>query len=326
MGTTRKVVLAGGSGFLGRSLARVLEARGYEVVILTRSPAPGSTQEAAWDGRNPGGWCAHLEGAVAVVNLAGRSVDCRYTPENRREILSSRLDSVRVLGEAIRRCATPPSVWVQAASLAIYGNSGDALRDESSPPGEGFSVNVCRQWEQAFAEQRTPGTRKVLLRIGFALGRDGGALGPLARLARWGLGGTVGSGKQYVSWLHLDDLNALFLRAIEDPSMQGTYNATGPSPVTNAEFMRALRHALRRPWSPPVPAWAVRVGARVLGTEAELALTGRRGIPQRLTAEGFTFRYTDLSAALEDLLGTRRALPGPTAPARVTRQSAQDAR
>ena len=305
METTRRVVLAGGSGFLGRSLAQVLEARGYEVIILTRSPAPGSAREVAWDGRTLGDWCARLEGAVAVVNLTGRSVDCRYTPENRREILSSRLDSVRVLGEAIRRCATPPSVSVQAASLAIYGNSGEAVRNESSPPGEGFSVDVCHQWEQAFAEQRSPGTRQVLLRIGFALGRDGGALGSLARLARWGLGGTVGSGRQYVSWLHLDDLNTLFLRAIENPSMQGVYNATGPSPVTNAEFMRTLRHVLRRPWSPPAPAWAVRVGARLLGTEAELALTGRRGLPRRLMAEGFQFRHTDLSEALEELLGVR---------------------
>lgn len=308
MGAVRKVVLAGGSGFLGRSLARALEARGYEAVILTRSPAPGSTpREVAWDGRTPGAWCAELEGAAAVINLAGRSVDCRYTPENRREILASRLDSVKVLGEAIRQCATPPGVWVQAASLAIFGNSGEAERDESSPLGEGFSVDVCRQWEQAFAEQRTPDTRQVLLRIGFALGRDGGALAPLARLARWGLGGTVGSGRQYVSWLHLDDLDAIFLRAIEDSSMRGTYNATGPSPVTNAEFMRALRHVLRRPWSPPVPAWAVRVGARMLGTEAELALSGRRGLPRRLLAEGFQFRHENLTAALEDLLGARSA-------------------
>lgn len=303
MGTTRRVVLAGGSGFLGRSLARELESRGYEAVILTRSPAPGSAREVAWDGRTPGAWCAQLEGAEAVVNLAGRSVDCRYTPENRREILSSRLDSVRVLGEAIRQCATPPKVWVQAASLAILGNSGAAVRDESSPPGEGFSVDVCRQWEAAFAEQRSPATRQVLLRIGFALGRDGGALDKLARLTRWGLGGAVGSGEQYISWLHIDDLNALFLRAIENPSMEGVYNATGPSPVTNAEFMRTLRHVLHRPWSPPVPAWAVRVGARLMGTEAELALSGRRGLPQRLLAEGFHFRHENLHEALEDILG-----------------------
>jgi uncharacterized protein len=302
MGTTRRVVLAGGSGFLGRSLARELEARGYQVVILTRSPSPDDAREVAWDGRTPGGWCAQFEGALAVVNLAGRSVDCRYTPENRREILSSRLDSVRVLGEAIRRCATPPGVWVQAASLAILGNSGEAIRDESSPPGEGFSVDVCRQWEQAFAEQRSPATRQVLLRIGFALGRGGGALDKLARLTRWGLGGSVGSGKQYVSWLHSDDLNALFLRAIENPAMEGVYNATGPSPVTNTELMRTLRRVLRRPWSPPVPAWAVRLGARLLGTEAELALSGRRGIPQRLLAEGFAFRYANLEEALRDIL------------------------
>ena len=304
MATTGRVVLAGGSGFLGRSLARALEARGYTPVILTRSPTPGAAvREVAWDGRTVGPWRDELEGAVAVVNLAGRSVDCRYTPENRREILASRLDSVRVLGEALRGCATPPGVWVQAASLAILGDAGDTPRDDTAPPGEGFSPDVCRQWEAAFFEQRLPATRQVLLRIGFALGADGGALGPLARLARWGLGGTVGSGRQYVSWLHLEDLNALFLRTLEHPAMRGVYNATGPTPVTNAEFMRTLRHVLRRPWSPPVPAWAVRVGARLLGTEAELALSGRRGVPQRLLDEGFTFRHPDLERALEALLG-----------------------
>ncbi|EPX57824.1 Cell division inhibitor [Cystobacter fuscus DSM 2262] len=297
------MVLAGGSGFLGRSLARALEARGYEPVILTRSPRPGPTREVAWDGKTVGPWCSEIEGAAAVVNLAGRSVDCRYTPENRREILASRLDSVRVLGEALRQCASPPPVWIQAVSLAILGNSGDSPRDENSPPGSGFSVDVCRQWEAACAEQHLPATRMVLLRIGFALGRDGGALDKLARLTRWGLGGSVGTGQQYVSWLHIEDLDALVLRAIEDPSMHGVYNATGPSPVTNAEFMRTLRHVLHRPWSPPVPAWAVRLGARLMGTEAELALSGRRGLPRRLQEEGFVFRHTDLSRALKDLYG-----------------------
>ena len=305
MTATRKVVLAGGSGFLGRSLARALEARGYTPVILTRSPRPGSPQEVAWDGQSVGPWCAELEGAAAVVNLTGRSVDCRYTPENRREILSSRLDSVRVLGEAPRQCTTPPPVWIQAVSLAILGDSGDTPRDEDSPPGEGFSVDVCRQWEAACAEHRPPHVRQVLLRIGFALGRDGGALDKLARLTRWGLGGTVGSGQQYISWLHIDDLDALFLRAIEDPTMHGVYHATGPTPVTNAEFMRTLRHVLHRPWSPPAPAWAVRLGARVLGTEAELALSGRRGLPRRLQEAGFVFRHTDLTRALESLYGER---------------------
>ena len=305
MASARKVVLAGGSGFLGRSLAKVLEARSYEPVILTRSPRPGPTREVAWDGKTVGAWRSELEGATAVVNLAGRSVDCRYTPENRREILASRLESVRVLGEALQQCAAPPPVWVQAVSLAILGNSGDTPRDESSPPGEGFSVDVCRQWEAACAEQHLPATRMVLLRIGFALGREGGALEKLARLTRWGLGGTVGSGQQYISWIHLDDLNAIFLRAIENPSMNGVYNATGPSPVTNAEFMRTLRYVLHRPWSPTVPAWAVRLGARLMSTEAELALSGRRGLPRRLQEEGFVFSYTDLTRALEDLYRTR---------------------
>jgi uncharacterized protein (TIGR01777 family) len=299
-----RVVLAGGSGFLGQALAGDLIARGYDVAVLTRTPRaqPVRVREAAWDGRTLGPWAELLDGAAAAVNLTGRSVNCRYTAANQREIIDSRIDSVRAVGAAIARCARPPAAWVQAGSLAIYGDAGARVCDESAPHGRGFSVDVCERWENAFAEHRTPGTRKTLLRIGFALGRGGGALVPLARLARFGLGGTVGSGRQYISWLHVHDLNAMFRWAIERADVAGTYNATGPSPVTNAEFMRALRRALRRPWSPPTPAPLVHLGAFLMRTEPSLALTGRRCVPARFAAQGFTFAHADVRETLRDVL------------------------
>jgi uncharacterized protein (TIGR01777 family) len=302
----KRVVLAGGSGFLGQSCAKYLAERGYSVVVLTRSPReepPASVHDIAWDGRTLGIWKYALDGAEAVINFTGKSVNCRYTPKNRRIILSSRLDSVNVIAEAISECTVRPLVSIQAASLAIYGNT-QKFCDETSPHGEGFSVQVCEQWEQAFDAQAHPATRQVLLRIGFALGAGGGALETLARMTKLFLGGTTGRGNQYISWLHLDDLNEMFLWSIERPDLFGTYNATGPNPVTNAEFMAALRRVLHRPWSPPVPDFAVRLGARMMGTEAELALTGRRCIPQRFIDQQFAFKYPELSPALTDIFSS----------------------
>lgn len=302
----KRVVLAGGSGFLGHSLAQELSARDYHVTVLTRSPSAVRDKIAgvvylAWDGRTTGAWQSSLDGAHAIVNLTGKSVDCRYTPENRREIIESRVHSVEALAAAIDKCESPPRAFVQAASLAIYGDAGEGICTEETPPGEGFSPGVCVQWESAVERAAMPQTRKVVLRISFALGDDGGALSKLTRLTKLFLGGTVGSGEQYISWLHIDDLNRIFLRAIEDETMQGTYNATSDAPVKNREFMRELRNTFKRPWSPPVPAPFVRLGARMLGTEAELALTGRRGAPSRLTAEGFEFKHSELRHALADL-------------------------
>jgi uncharacterized protein (TIGR01777 family) len=297
-------VIAGGSGFLGRSLAAAAAGRGYEVVVLSRREVGtdrSGVRVVAWDGCRAGGWEAELEGAAAVVNLAGRNVNCRYRPEVLAEIDRSRVDSVRAIGDAIHRCRRPPGVWVQAGTLAIYGDAGDRWCDEGAPAGRGVPVRTALKWEEAFAQSPTPLTRRVLLRIGFVLGRGGGALPLMTRLVRSYLGGAVGGGGQFVSWIHEADLNRVILRAIEDDSFEGTFNATSPEPVTNREFMAGLRRALGRPWSPPVPAWAVRLGCLVLGTEPVLALTGRRGDPRRLEEAGFTFRFPSLRAALADL-------------------------
>ena len=297
------VVLAGGSGFLGRALAGELTRAGYEVLVLSRRPraAAGRVWEARWDGRSVGGWARLLEGAEAVVNLSGRSVNCRYTRRNRREIVESRVRSVEALGRAMRACATPPKVFVQVASLAVYGDAGRRLCCEDAPAGRGFSAETCLAWERAFDRLELPATRKVLLRTGLVLGRGGGALGTLAPLARCYLGGTVGDGRQYVSWLHAKDFARLVLWCLARDGAEGVYNATGPAPVTNAEFMCELRCALRRPWAPRIPAPLVRTASWLMRTEAELALHGRRAIPDRLVEEGFKFMYTNLEAALADL-------------------------
>jgi uncharacterized protein (TIGR01777 family) len=309
MTNNKTIVLAGGSGFLGRALASELVERGYDIVILTRSRRPLTERGIVgihWDGRSVDKWARHLDGAAAVVNLTGRSVNCRYTAPNRREIVESRIESVRALRAAFMQCENPPKVWVQAGSLAIYGDAGIRWCDETAPAGRGFPTETCLLWEEAFNSIALPATRKVVLRISFGLGRGGGALQTLTALTRCFLGGTVGSGEQIISWIHIADLTRMFLWAIERGDIAGTYNATGPEPVTNAYFMRELRRVLRRPWSPPVPAWLARIGAFLIRTEASLALTGRRGKPDRFCEQGFQFQFPELGPALDDLFGRQK--------------------
>jgi uncharacterized protein (TIGR01777 family) len=305
MTVQKKIVLAGGSGFLGGALARELIARDYQVVVLSRSPQVKSVgvMEVLWDGRNSGEWIQCLDGADAVVNLAGRSIQCRYTPENLRELTASRVDSVLAITNAMVRVTRPPRVWVQAGAVGFYGDSNDHLCDETSPAGCDSLAEICRSWETAFNSTPASETRRVLLRIGFVLGREGGALPVLAGLAKRFLGGTVGSGKQFISWIHVGDLTRMFLEAIERDELSGTFNAVGPNPVTNREFMQELRRTLHRPWSPPAPEWAVKLGARLMGTEPSLALTGCRVAPKRFLDAGFKYQFPELSGALENLFG-----------------------
>jgi len=305
MTAQRSIVLAGGSGFLGRALARELIARDYEVVVLSRAPGrqTGRSMEILWDGKNSGEWIQCLDGATAMVNLSGRSIQCRYTPENLRELTASRVDSVLVLADAMNRVTRPPRVWVQAGAVGFYGDPKDRLCDETSPAGCDTLAGICQPWETSFNSAPAPKSRRVLLRIGFVLGRDGGALPLLAGLTKWFLGGTVGNGQQFISWIHVGDLSRMFIEAIERDELSGTFNAVGPNPVTNREFMRELRHALHRPWSPPAPAWAVKLGSRMMGTEPSLALTGCRVAPKHFLDAGFKFQFPELHGALENLLG-----------------------
>jgi len=299
-----KVVLAGGSGFLGQALGQRLVAAGWEVVVLSREPRPDAPfREVQWNAGTGVPWAAELEGASAVVNFAGRSIHCVHTPEHRREILESRLNAVAALGQGWARARNPPPVWVQCSATGFYGNAGDRFCDESRAPGSGFLAEVCRRWEENFAALELPKVRRVVLRLGVVLDAEHGALPPLVKLVRRFLGGAAGGGRQYFSWIHRDDLTAIFQTVLARPELHGTYNACAPAPVTNAEFMRELRAVLRRPWSPPVPEFVVRAAAGpLMGVDASLALHGQRCSPQRLQAAGFAFTHPVLGGALRDLL------------------------
>ncbi len=303
----KRIVLAGGSGFIGRALAKALVARGYEVIVLTRTPRPDTGfREVEWDGAHVGEWIQFLGDAEAVVNLTGRNVNCPHTPENLKEILESRVNSVQAIAQSFPHVASSlikktPRTWVQAGAVGFYGDTGDRLCDESSPAGKNALAKVCKQWEKAFNAADTPATRKVTLRIGFVLGREGGALPVLSKLTKNFLGGSVGKGKQFISWIHLEDLTRMFIAAIEREDLTGTYNAVGLNPEMNRDFMRELRHVLHRPWSPPVPEFAVRLGARWMKSEPSLALDSQCCAPIRFLEAGFDYKFSRLRPALEDL-------------------------
>jgi uncharacterized protein (TIGR01777 family) len=304
----KRVVLAGGSGFLGQAIAKELLQRNCEVVVLTRTlherDEEAEVKEVEWDGEHVGDWINCLDGAETVVNLAGRNINCRHTPENLREIIESRVNAVRAISAAICHVKQPPRVWVQAGAVGFYGNCGDQWCDETASSGQTSLAEVCRLWEQACHAAASLHTRRVLFRIGLVLGRDGGALPMLANLTRWFLGGAAGSGKQYISWIHLADLTQMFLQAIEPENfLAGTYNAVAPNPATNGEFMRALRHNFYRPWCPPAPAWAIKPISRLIRTEPSLILNGCRCAPKRFLESGFEYQFPDLRGALKNIGG-----------------------
>ena len=309
MNTNRRIVIAGGSGFIGRHLATALTERGDDVVILTRDPGAwhGPGRAVKWNGVSLGGWLGEIDGAHAVINLAGKNVNCRYTRTALKEIDESRVNAVRVMGNAISWCKRPPRVLVQASTTAIYGDAGERECDERTAPGDGIPPATAKMWEAAFDAAATPQTRRLLLRISFVLGPDGGALRMLATMTRCFMGGSAGSGRQFISWVHLDDLLRIFIRAIDDERMSGLYVVATPNPVRNVDFMRGLRRVLHRPWSPPVPAPLVRLGCFLMRTEPVLALTGRRVIPRRLIEERFVFRYPTLPEALDSIFGGENA-------------------
>jgi uncharacterized protein (TIGR01777 family) len=302
-----RIVLPGGSGFIGQSLSRFLLSKNYEVIALTRAESNhrGAVRYVHWDGKTVADWLEFVNGALAVVNLTGRSINCRHTLDHRREIIDSRVHSVRVLGQAIARSAQPPKVFLQIAGVGIYGDKGERVCDENTAPGNDFVTKVCQKWEAAFESVEAPATRKVLLRLGVVLGPNGGFLGLLGRLTRWFLGGQVGNGRQYLSWIHIADLSRMVLASIENRELTGVFNASSPNPVTNAEFMRELRRALHRPWSPPVPEFAARIGSWLMGTEAGLALVSQRCVPKRFLEKHFEFEFPELREALANIFPKR---------------------
>ncbi|OWK43225.1 TIGR01777 family oxidoreductase [Fimbriiglobus ruber] len=307
-----KIVIPGGSGQLGHLLARAFHASGHEVVVLARTPRPAPWRVVAWNPQSVGDWSRELEGADAVVNLAGRSVNCRYSVRNRREILDSRVDSTRTLGAALARTNRRPRVWLQAGTATIYAHRYDAPNDEltgilggsepAAPDTWKFSIDVARAWEHAFEAADVPGTRKVMMRTAMTMSPDpGGVFDVFRGLVRKGLGGKAGDGRQYVSWIHADD----FVRAVEfliaNQQVTGPVNLAAPHPLPNAEFMRVLREVCGVRYGLPAARWMLEIGAFFMRTETELVLKSRRVIPSRLLQSGFTFRFPTWPEAAIDL-------------------------
>lgn len=300
----RKIVIAGGSGFLGHSIIHKYWDTPTEIVVLTRNHnQPGkSLSYIHWDGETPGDWVRALEDSTAVINLVGRSVNCRYTETNKQEIINSRVNATRVIGEAIKMAKQPPKVWINAGSAAIFGDSGDEIKNEDSTIGEGFSPEVCKQWEETFLAADTPGTRKVFLRMGLVLQKDRGLLKPFINMARLGFGGRFGDGRQYISWIHERDFTGVIEMAVERDDLKGIIHCTSPFPVTNSHFMKALRSALRQPFGLPNPSLFIKAGAVFAGTEAGLVLAGRRVVSKTLQENHFPFQFPDIDGALRDLI------------------------
>jgi hypothetical protein len=324
-GAVVKIILAGGTGQVGTILDRALTADGHDVVLLTRSPR--GDRQVRWDGSTLGDWAREIDGSDAVVNLAGRSVSCRYTEENLEAMMSSRVESARVVGEAIGGAARPPRVWLQMSTATIYAHSFDAANDEyggligGDEPGVpgywAYSIDIARNWEAALDRAETPGTRKVALRSAMVMSPDrGGVFDVLSWLARLGLGGPVAGGRQYVSWIHDRDFVRAIRFLIERDDITGAVNLAAPGPLPQREFMRDLRAAWRMPVALPATSWMAEIGAFAIRSDTELLLKSRRVVPGRLTDAGFTFNFPDWRTASADLAARRRKAAGsPRSPA-----------
>jgi uncharacterized protein (TIGR01777 family) len=306
-----KIVIPGGSGQIGTMLARAFVAEGHDVVVLSRSERPSPWRVVAWDGETLGAWVSEIDGADVVINLAGRSVNCRYGSRHRREIKESRINSTRAIGQAIAEANRPPRVWLQASTATIYAHRYDAPNDEATgilggdepnaPDTWQFSIDVAKSWEQAVNECGTPRTRKVLLRSAIVMSPDrGGPFDYLLRLVRWALGGKHGNGRQFVSWIHDRD----FVRAIDwliEHELSGPVNLASPNPLPNAEFMHDLRNAWGVGVGLPATEWMLELGTFLMRTESELVLKSRRVVPSRLRESGFEYAFPSWLAAAQDL-------------------------
>lgn len=308
-----KIVIAGGTGFIGRSLAAYF-APCNEVVILTRNIKASNNafndfevlhrniRLVEWDGVNVDEWAKEIDDAQLIVNLAGKSVNCRYNEKNKKEIFDSRTKATRAIGLAIQQAIVPPKLWINAASATIYRHATDRAQDEyNGEMHNDFSVQVCKLWEKTFFEQRTPFTRKVALRMAITLG-PGGVMVPYFNLLKFGLGGKQGSGKQMYSWVHIQDVCRCIGFMYEHKELEGVYNLSSPNPVTNEVFMKTLRKVTGHVMGLPAYEWMLKIGALIIGTEPELILKSRWVLPTKLTEAGFKFSHPFLMEALADII------------------------
>jgi len=317
-----RIVMPGGSGQVGQMLARYFQERGHYVTVLTRGPYAAAWQTVHWDGEHTGPWTEHLEGADICINLAGRSVNCRYHAENRRAIYDSRIGSTRILNQVIAGLAEPPWLWLNASTATIYRHALDRDMDEArgelggnefifartrAPETWNFSIRVAKDWEAEFFSTPTPRTRKVAMRSAITLSPNpGNAFAIFSNLVRLGLGGTQGNGRQFVSWIHELDFARALEFLIDHDELQGPVNIATPNPLPNCAFMQELRDAWGVPNGLPAPAPLIEIGSFLLRTESELVLKSRRVIPGRLLDAGFQFEFPDWARASEDLVNKYR--------------------
>ena len=305
----KRLIMPGGAGYLGRHLAPWFAGRGWDVTILSRrAEVVDGARSIAWDGKSLGQWAVAIDGADVVLNLAGRTVNCRYTAANRREIYASRLESTRVIGQAIAAAGNPPVLWLNSASATIYRHAEDRPMDEATGEiGTGFSVDVCQKWEAELSAADTPRTRKVALRSAMVMGpgKDG-VFGAFFGIVRKRLGGTLGPGTQRVSWIHLDDFCRAIEFLIDHPEIEGPVNLSAPGAIPNRQFMRELRQAAGVKIGLPATRWMLAIGAFFLRTETELLLKSRWVAPGKLTAAGFELQFPTWAEAAKELVARER--------------------
>lgn len=300
----KKLVIAGGNGFLGGILTKYFQNKVDEIVILTRhSKEPiQNIRHVIWDAKSIGDWCQELNSCTVLINLTGKNVNCRYTERNKSEILNSRLDATRILGEAIRQTENPPKLWLQASSSTIYNHSYKPNDENSNNIGDDFSMTVCKEWERTFWEEFCLHTKKIAMRISIVLGNEGGAFPYMRALTRFGLGGKQGDGNQMISWIHAMDFIKVIEWLIREGRTNSVYNVCSPQPQANKEFIRQMRHAANVTVGLPTPTWLLSIGAMLMQTEPELILKSRYVYPGNLLKEGFQFQYPTLEQALNNLL------------------------
>lgn len=300
----KKLIIAAGTGFLGQVLINHFQNKFEEIIILTRgkSKEENGIKYVNWDARKLSGWETELENASVLINLAGKSVDCRYTKVNKKEILLSRIESTKILNKAVLQCKNPPKHWLNSSTSTIYRFSLDKqMSEENGEIGNDFSMNVAQSWEKAFFKHDTPQTLKTAMRTSIVLGKKGGAFIPLKTLAKTGLGGKQGKGNQFISWIHETDF-ANAVNFIIQKEMVGVINIVSPTPIKNIDFMKKLRKAVGQFIGIPMPTFLLKIGSFIIRTETELVLKSRNVIPSRLLENGFVFEYGAIDKAFKNLL------------------------